>query len=97
MKICVAGEGAFGNKHLDAIARITDIEVVALAGGVAEDTASLARNRGIPFWTLDLEEAMAQPRCGSCHPCHTNTYACTAGGASFACGKTCIGGNTYGG
>ena len=61
MKICVAGEGAFGNKHLDAIARITDIEVVALAGGVAEDTASLARNRGIPFWTLDLEEAMAQP------------------------------------
>jgi 2-hydroxy-4-carboxymuconate semialdehyde hemiacetal dehydrogenase len=61
MKICVAGEGAFGNKHLDAIARITDIEVVALAGGVAEDTASLARNRGIPFWMLDLEEAMAQP------------------------------------
>ena len=61
MKICVAGEGAFANKHLDAIARIDDIEVVSLAGGVAEDTQRLADERGIPHWTLDLEEAMAQP------------------------------------
>ena len=28
MKICMAGEGAFANKHLDAIARIDDVEVV---------------------------------------------------------------------
>lgn len=61
MKICVVGEGAFANKHLDAIARIDDIEVVSLAGGVAEDTQRLADERGIPHWTLDLEEAMAQP------------------------------------
>lgn len=61
MKICVAGEGAFANKHLDAIERIDDVQVVSLAGGVAEDTQKLATERGIPFWSLDLEEAMAQP------------------------------------
>lgn len=61
MKICMAGEGAFANKHLDAIARIDDVEVVSLAGGVAEDTQRLAAERGIDHWTLDLEESMAQP------------------------------------
>ena len=32
MKICVAGQGAFGIKHLEAIANIGGIEVVSLAG-----------------------------------------------------------------
>ena len=27
MKICVAGEGAFGQKHLDALKRIPGVEV----------------------------------------------------------------------
>ena len=29
MKICLAGEGAFGNKHLDALSGIEDVEVVS--------------------------------------------------------------------
>ena len=29
MKICLVGEGAFANKHIDAIARIEDVEVVS--------------------------------------------------------------------
>ena len=61
MKICVAGEGAFGNKHLDALARIDDIEVATLCGGVPEATRAVAEERGIPHWTLDLEEALAVP------------------------------------
>ena len=32
MKICVAGQGAFGIKHLEAIGNIDGIEVVSLAG-----------------------------------------------------------------
>ena len=27
MKICVAGQGAFGQKHLDALKRISGVEV----------------------------------------------------------------------
>ena len=32
MKICVAGQGAFGQKHLDALKRISGVEVVSLIG-----------------------------------------------------------------
>jgi len=61
MKICIAGEGAFANKHLDALARIEGVEVVSIAGGVAADTEAVAKARNIPHWTLDLDEALAQP------------------------------------
>ena len=38
MKIVVGGQGAFGVKHLEGIARIPGIEVVSLAGGSPEST-----------------------------------------------------------
>ncbi len=60
MKICVAGEGAFGNKHLEALARIEGVEVVSLVGGVADATAAAAKKYGVPHWTLDLAEGLAQ-------------------------------------
>ncbi len=58
MKVCVAGEGAFGNKHLDALERIDGIDVSVLVGGIEEDTAKVAETRGIGNWTLDLNEAL---------------------------------------
>ena len=61
MKVCLAGEGAIAMKHLDALARIDGIEVVALCGGNAADTGELATGRSIPFWTLDLHDALARP------------------------------------
>ena len=61
MKVVLAGEGAFGVKHLEAIAAIPDVEVVSLAGGVAEATKATAERFGIAHWTLDLAEALARP------------------------------------
>jgi 2-hydroxy-4-carboxymuconate semialdehyde hemiacetal dehydrogenase len=61
MKIVMAGEGAIARRHLDGIARIDGIEVVSLAGGIEVDTAALADERGIPHWSLDLAECLAQP------------------------------------
>src|SRR6202035_5020459 len=61
MKICVAGQGAFGIKHLEAIAKIDGIEVVSLAGGNAAGTAEVAKKFGIPHWTTDLAESLKQP------------------------------------
>ncbi|ODT89558.1 Gfo/Idh/MocA family oxidoreductase [Phenylobacterium sp. SCN 70-31] len=61
MKLIVAGEGAFGVKHLEALAAIPEAEVVGLAGGVADATEATARKFGIPNWTLDLDEALALP------------------------------------
>ena len=61
MKVCIAGEGAIATRHLDGLARIDGIEVVSIAGGNAADTEAVATNRGIPHWTLDLAESLAQP------------------------------------
>jgi 2-hydroxy-4-carboxymuconate semialdehyde hemiacetal dehydrogenase len=58
MKICVAGQGAFGQKHLDALKRIPGVEVTSLVGGSAASTAEVAKKYGIPHHTLDLAEGI---------------------------------------
>ena len=61
MKIAMVGQGAFGQKHLDAIAQIAGIEVASLCGGHADSTRDVAKARGIPHWTTDLAESLRQP------------------------------------
>ena len=61
MKICLAGEGAFAKKHIVGLKNIDGVEVVAVAGGVPEATEAFAKENGIPFWTMALEEGLARP------------------------------------
>lgn len=62
MKICVAGAaGAFGIKHLDAIAAIPGIEVVSVVGHGVESIKALAEKRNIAHWATDLAESLAHP------------------------------------
>jgi len=61
MKVILAGQGAFGVKHLEAMQQIDGIEVVSIAGGSAEPTAAVAKKFGIPHWTTDLAASLAQP------------------------------------
>jgi 2-hydroxy-4-carboxymuconate semialdehyde hemiacetal dehydrogenase len=61
MKIVMVGQGAFGQKHLDAIAKIEGIEVVSLCGGSPDSTKQVATARGIPHWTTNLAESLKQP------------------------------------
>src|SRR4030095_10505268 len=61
MKICMAGQGAFGIKHLEAIQNIPGIEVVTLAGGSADSTKEVAQKFKIPHWSTDLAECLKQP------------------------------------
>jgi len=58
MKICVAGQGAFGQKHLDALKRIPGVEVASLVGGNQDSTAQVAKKYGIPHFTGDLSEGI---------------------------------------
>ena len=61
MKVCVAGQGAFGQKHIEAIKNIAGMEVVTLAGGNPAGTEEVAKKYGIPHWTSDLGESLKQP------------------------------------
>src|SRR6201988_4814530 len=58
MKICVAGQGAFGQKHLDALKRIPGVEVTSLVGGNQDATAEVAKKYGVPHYTGDLSEGI---------------------------------------
>jgi 2-hydroxy-4-carboxymuconate semialdehyde hemiacetal dehydrogenase len=61
MKICLAGQGAFGIKHLEALSKIDGIEVVSLAGGNPAGTEEVAKKWKIPHWTSDLAESLKRP------------------------------------
>ena len=61
MRIVLAGAGAFGAKHLDAIKAIGNIEVVSLVGRTLEPTREVANRYGIGHVTTDLSEALNRP------------------------------------
>lgn len=61
MRICVAGAvGAFGTKHLDALARIEGVQVTSVVGGPPDDIDGFAAARGIGHATKSLDEALAR-------------------------------------
>jgi 2-hydroxy-4-carboxymuconate semialdehyde hemiacetal dehydrogenase len=61
MKIALAGQGAFGIRHLEALAKIPDAEVISLAGGRPAGTEEVAKKWKIPHWTTNLAESLKQP------------------------------------
>ena len=61
MKVCLAGHGAFGIKHLEAMAKIPGVEVVSLAGSNIESAREVAQQWRIPHWTANLADSLAQP------------------------------------
>jgi 2-hydroxy-4-carboxymuconate semialdehyde hemiacetal dehydrogenase len=58
MRIAVAGAGAFGIKHLDALARIDDVEVVSIVSRTLEQAQSVAQTYGAGQATTDLQEVL---------------------------------------
>jgi 2-hydroxy-4-carboxymuconate semialdehyde hemiacetal dehydrogenase len=61
MKVGVAGQGAFGVKHIEAIQNIPGVEVITLSGGNQVATEEVAKKFKIPHWTGDLAESLKQP------------------------------------
>jgi len=61
MRICVAGAyGAFGTKHLDALAEIDGAQVTAVMGPTEAKINALAAERGIGFAATSLEACIAR-------------------------------------
>jgi 2-hydroxy-4-carboxymuconate semialdehyde hemiacetal dehydrogenase len=61
MGVVVAGEGAIARQHMAALRRIDDVEVVGVAGGDPDGTASFAAEFAIPRHGLDLAEMLDEP------------------------------------
>jgi 2-hydroxy-4-carboxymuconate semialdehyde hemiacetal dehydrogenase len=61
LKLVVAGVGAFGQKHLDAVKLIAGAEVVSVVGRQLAPTEEVARKYGVTHATTDLAEALARP------------------------------------
>src|SRR6185312_9472033 len=61
LKVALAGAGAFGLKHLDAIEQIDGVEVVSLVGRELDKTREAAAKYGIGHVTTDLVEALKVP------------------------------------
>lgn len=59
LNIALAGAGAFGIKHLEAMQRIDGIRVMSLVGRQLEKTQQVANTYGIPHATTDLGEVLA--------------------------------------
>jgi len=61
MRICVAGAyGAFGMKHLDALANIEGVEVTSVMGPTKDKIEEFAKERGIGHAGTTLEECIAR-------------------------------------
>jgi 2-hydroxy-4-carboxymuconate semialdehyde hemiacetal dehydrogenase len=61
MKVILAGAGAFGQKHLEAIRAIGGIEVEALVGRTLEQTREAASKFKVPHAATELAQVLDRP------------------------------------
>ena len=59
MKVCLAGAGAFGIKHIEGMQKIDGVEVVSLIGRELPKTQEIAHKFGIKHVSTDLADGLA--------------------------------------
>jgi len=57
--VALAGAGAFGIKHLDALARIEDVKVVSLVGRELDKVRAVAQRYGVEHISTELADSLA--------------------------------------
>jgi 2-hydroxy-4-carboxymuconate semialdehyde hemiacetal dehydrogenase len=60
IRTALAGAGAFGVKHLEAVQKIDGVEVVSLIGRELDKTQDVAKKFGVAHVTTNLEESLAR-------------------------------------
>lgn len=60
IRVALAGAGAFGQKHLDALKLIDGVEVTSVIGRELDKTQEVARKYGIGHVTTELGESLAR-------------------------------------
>jgi 2-hydroxy-4-carboxymuconate semialdehyde hemiacetal dehydrogenase len=86
LHVALAGAGAFGIKHLDAIKNIADVQVVSLVSRDLAKTQEVADRYGISHVSTRLEDSLTLPQVDAvilCTPTQmhaSQTLACLAAG-----------------
>ena len=86
INVALAGAGAFGIKHLDAIKRIPDVKVVSVVSRELAKTQEVADKYGIKHVTTDLADSLGLKEVDAvilCTPTQmhaSQTLACLAAG-----------------
>ena len=60
IRIALAGAGAFGEKHLDGLKNIADVEIVSIISRTAEQAAAVAEKYGANHSSTELADALAR-------------------------------------
>ena len=60
LRIALAGAGAFGKKHLDALKLIDGVEVTSIIGRELDKTQEVATKYGTSHVTTSLDESLAR-------------------------------------
>ncbi len=61
MRVALAGAGAFGLKHLDALARVDDVEIAAVVSRRLDQAREVAAKYGAPLASTELDDVLASP------------------------------------
>ncbi len=61
IRVAVAGAGAFGIKHLDALARVEGVQTVAVVSRTIEQAREVAATYGAPMASVDLSDVLDSP------------------------------------
>jgi 2-hydroxy-4-carboxymuconate semialdehyde hemiacetal dehydrogenase len=61
VRIAVAGAGAFGIKHLDALSRIDDVTIAAVVSRTLEQAQQVADKYGAPLASTNLDDVLKSP------------------------------------
>jgi len=91
IKVALAGAGAFGIKHIEAIQNIDSVEVVSLVSRDLGKTREVAAKYGIAHTSIDLADSLARPEVDAvilCTPTQMHaaqTIACLQAGKHVQC------------
>ena len=72
MKVAIIGMGYIGKCHIDALRRIKNVEIAAVADAVEFLAKAAAEEYGIPHWYTDIEPILNDPEIVAVHNCTPN-------------------------
>ncbi len=87
INVALAGAGAFGIKHLDAIELIDGVNVISLVGREREKTEEVAAKYGIAHVSTDLRESLKMKEVDAVILCTPTSMHASQAIASLAAGK----------